>query len=192
MLARSGVAAWGAFGVLSCLAPGMPAAAGNAPTTTVAIERNGEVFEIEATSRVRAGVDVAWAVLTDYEGYVNFVPGMTHSLRLGERPLLIEQRGEFGVLFFRKQVYATLEVEQDEPAEIRFRALAGNMGRLDTRIRLRVDGDHVVLAYQSVIEPDFWVPPVIGTPIVRAAIHRKLDAVAGEIERRAGDMNAGQ
>ncbi len=192
MLPRSGVAVWGAFGVLSCLTSGMPAVAQDPETTTVAVERKGDVFEVEAASRVPAGGDVAWAVLTDYEGYVNFVPGMTQSLRLGERPLRIEQRGEFGVLFFRKRVYATLEVEENAPAEIRFRALEGNMRILDTRVRLRADGDYVVVVYQSVIEPDFWVPPVIGTTIVRAAIQRKLDAVATEIERRARDMNSVQ
>lgn len=189
MLPRSGVAAWGALGVLSCLTPGMPAFPQDTAATTVAVERNGEVFEIEALSRVRAGIEVAWAVLTDYEGYVYFVPGMTQSRRLGAQPLRIDQRGEFGVLFFRKQVYSTLEVEENAPAEIRFRALAGNLRRITTRVRLQVEGDHVVVAYHSVIEPDFWVPPVIGTPLVRAAIRRKLDAVAGEIERRARDMN---
>ncbi len=191
MVSRPGVAAWAAFLMLSCLGPGIGSAREPA-TTTVFVERNGDVFEVEAASRVRAGTDAAWAVLTDYEGYVYFVPGMTQSRRLGKLPLRIEQRGEFGVLFFRKQVYSTLEVEENAPAEIRFRALAGNLRTLDTHVQLRVDGDHVVVDYRSVIEPDFWVPPVIGTPIVRAAIHRKLDAVANEIERRATDMNASQ
>lgn len=192
MLPRSGIAAWGAFCFLCCLAPGMHAAAQGPATTTVVVERNGEVFEIEAVSRVRAGSDVAWAVLTDYDGYVYFVPGMTQSRRLGGQPLRIDQRGEFGVLFFRKQVYSTLEVEENAPAEIRFHALSGNLRKLDTDVRLHVDGEHVVVAYQSVIEPDFWVPPLIGTPIVRAAIRRKLDAVANEIERRAREVSAGR
>lgn len=190
MSPRSGVAALGVFGVISFLASGTLAAAQGLATTTVVVERNGDVFEIEAASRVYAGRDAAWAVLTDYEGYIYFVPGMTQSRRLGGQPLRIDQHGEFGVLFFRKQVYSTLEVEENAPTEIRFHALAGNLRKLDTHVRLQVDGDHIVVAYQSVIEPDFWVPPVIGTPIVRAAIHRKLDAVANEIVRRARDMNA--
>jgi hypothetical protein len=189
MLSRPGVAAWAAFLIMSCLGWGIGAAQEPA-TTTVVVERNGGVFEVEAVSRVHAGTDTAWAVLTDYEGYVYFVPGMTLSRLLGKQPLRIDQRGEFGVLFFRKQVYSTLEVEESAPAEIHFRALAGNLRTLDTHVRLRVDGEHVVVAYESVIEPDFWVPPLIGTPIVRAAIRRKLDAVANEIERRAKDVSA--
>ena len=152
MLPRSGVAAFGVLGVVSCLASGMLAAAQGATTTTVVVERIGEVFEIEAASRVYADRDTAWAVLTDYEGYIYFVPGMTQSRRLGGQPLRIDQRGEFGVLFFRKQVYSTLEVEENAPTEIRFHALAGNLRKLDTHVQLRVDGDHIVVAYQSVIE----------------------------------------
>ena len=47
------------------------------------------------------------------------------------------------------------------------------------------DGDTIVLIYRSTIEPDFWVPPLIGSSILRAGIRRKLISVSAEIERRA-------
>ena len=46
-------------------------------------------------------------------------------------------------------------------------------------------GDTIVLKYRSTIEPEFWVPPLIGTSILRAGIRRKLISVSDEIERRA-------
>ncbi len=149
------------------------------------VSRSEDVFTIEAVSRVSAGRDQAWAVLTDYSGYVHFVPGMTLSRRVSDQPLLVEQHGEFGVLFFRKRVYATLEVTETFPSSIYFRSLEGNLRTLETRVDIAGDSDQVVVTYQSIIEPDFWVPPVIGTAIVRAAIRRKLDAVANEISWRA-------
>jgi len=192
MLPRPGHAAWGLAGFLCCFLPTLADAAQEATNTTVNVQRNGQVFEIQSVSRVLAGADVAWTVLTDYEGYVNFVPGMTQSRRLDGQPIRIEQRGEFGVLFIRMAVNVTLEVVEDPLSEIRFRALEGNVRSLNTTVKLRSDGAHVVVIYQSVIEPDFWVPPLIGTPLMRAAIRRKLEAVANEIERRATDMKAGQ
>ena len=186
MLLRRVVALCGLCCCLVCAAPVVCVAAGDDRVrTTVNVSRSGPVFEVEALSRVSADVDTAWAVLTDYSGYKDFVPGMTLSRRVSDDPLLVEQHGEFGLLFFSKQVDALLEVVENPPSKLYFRSLQGNLRRLETSIDIRGEGDQVVIAYRSVIEPDFWVPPLIGTPIVRAAIRRKLNAVAAEIERRA-------
>lgn len=186
MLSRPIVALWGLLCSIYCAWPVALAADDDGQSsTTVVVSRNGPVFKIESFSTVYAGHDIAWAVLTDYGGYVNFVPGMTVSRRVSDKPLRIEQRGEFGILFFRKQVHATLEVVESPPSSIYFRSLEGNLRTLETMVAIHSDGGKVVITYRSVIEPDFWVPPVIGTPIVRAAIRRKLGAVAEEIERRA-------
>jgi carbon monoxide dehydrogenase subunit G len=152
---------------------------------TVTVVRDGGVFEIDAQSRIVADREVAWAVLTDYEGYAEFVPGMISSRRLSEQPLRIEQHGEFGILFLIKHVYSTLDVNEDPPSAVRFHAIGGNLRRLETQVSIFQDGDTIVLTYRSTIEPDFWVPPLIGTSIVRAGIRRKLISVSNEIERRA-------
>ncbi len=153
--------------------------------TTVEVTRSGKIFIIEAVSRIDAGRDEAWAVLTDYAGYVHFVPGMTVSRRLSDEPLRIEQHGKFGVMFFNKDVYAMLEVTETPSARIYFHSLEGNLRTLETQVDIDVDGDRVVVTYRSIIEPDFWVPPLIGTALIRTAIRRRLEAVADEVIWRA-------
>lgn len=153
--------------------------------TTVEVSRSGKIFIIEAASRIDAGRDDAWAVLTDYGGYVHFVPGMTVSRRLSDEPLRIEQHGKFGVMFFKKDVYAMLEVTETPPGKIYFHSLEGNLRTLETQVDIDLDGDHVVVTYRSIIEPDFWVPPLIGTALIRTAIRRRLEAVADEVIWRA-------
>lgn len=186
MFPRRVIALCGLFFWLVCAAPVANVAAGDdRPRTTVRVSRSGPVFEIEAISRVSANIATAWAVLTDYSGYKDFVPGMTLSRRVSDHPLLVEQRGEFGLFFFSKKVVALLEVVENPPSKLYFRSLQGNLRRLETSIDIRGDNDQAVITYHSIIEPDFWVPPLIGTSIVRAVIRRKLDAVAAEIERRA-------
>ena len=185
MLFRPVAAVWGIFGCLLCVLSIVIAAADESPDTVVTVLRSDQVFRIESVSRIVAGRDVAWTVLTDYDGYIHFVPGMTESRQVSDQPLRIEQRGEFGVLFFKKAVHATLEVVENPRSDIHFRSLEGNLRTLETDVNIRDDGDQVVVTYRSVIEPDFWVPPLIGTPIVRVAIRKKLAAVAEEIERRA-------
>jgi len=153
--------------------------------TTVTVVRDGGVFEIEAQSHIVADREIAWAVLTDYDGYADFVPGMTSSQRVGEYPLRIEQHGEFGILFLIKHIFSTLDVREEPPSTIRFHAIEGNLRRLETQVDIAQDGDTIVLIYRSTIEPDFWVPPLIGSSILRAGIRRKLISVSAEIERRA-------
>lgn len=153
--------------------------------TTVTVSRSGNVFEVTSQSRIHASREIAWAVLTGYDGYPDFVPGMKSSRYLSQDPLRIEQSGVFGVLFLRKRIQSTLDVQQLPMSEIRLVSVKGNLRKLHTNIRISVNDNQVVLDYHSVIEPDFWVPPFIGTPLVRAAIREKLTAVALEIEKRA-------
>ena len=176
------------FGLCCCLVlAGLIAFAddNDLTSTNVEVTRSNHIFIVEAVSRIDAGRDEAWAVLTDYGGYVHFVPGMTLSRRVSDEPLRIEQQGEFGVMFFNKHVYAVLEVTETPPSKIYFHSLEGNLRTLETQVDIDIDGDHVVVTYRSIIEPDFWVPPVIGTALFRAAIRRRLEAVAEEVIWRA-------
>ena len=185
MLSRPVAAVWGFCLFLVYVGVSAFADADEPFETTVEVSRSEEIFIIEAVSRIAAGRDEAWAVLTDYTGYVHFVPGMTVSRRVSDEPLRIEQHGEFGIMFFSKQVHATLEVTETPPSRIYFHSLEGNLRTLETQVDIDVDGDYVVLTYRSIIEPDFWVPPLIGTPIVRSFIRKRLEAVAEEVIWRA-------
>jgi hypothetical protein len=185
MLSRPVAAVWGFCCLLVCVGVFAVADADELTETTVEVSRSDEIFIIEAVSRIAAGREEAWAVLTDYTGYVHFVPGMTVSRRVSDEPLRIEQHGEFGVMFFNKNVYALLEVTETPPSRIYFHSLEGNLRTLETQVDVDVDGDQVVVTYRSIIEPDFWVPPLIGIPLVRAAIRKRLEAVAEEVIWRA-------
>ncbi|UCD67031.1 MAG: hypothetical protein JSW48_09100 [Betaproteobacteria bacterium] len=185
MLSRPVAAVFGLCGCLVCIGLLAFANADEPNETTVAVSRSGQIFLVEAVSRITAGRDEAWAVLTDYVGYVHFVPGMTLSRRVSDEPLRIEQQGKFGVMFFSKHVHAMLEVTETPPTRIYFHALEGNLRTLETQVDIDVDGDQVMVTYRSIIEPDFWVPPLIGTPLFRAAIRTRLEAVAQEVVWRA-------
>ena len=185
MLSRPVAAVWGLCCCLVCAGFFAFADTDEPYGTSVEVSRSEDIFIIEAVSRITAGRDEAWAVLTDYTGYVHFVPGMTVSRRVSDEPLRIEQHGEFGMMFFSKQVHATLEVTETPPSRIYFHSLEGNLRTLETRVDIDVDGEYVVLTYRSVIEPDFWIPPLIGTPIMRSFIRKRLEAVAEEVIWRA-------
>lgn len=160
------------------------AAAVAAADTDVTVNKVDDVFEVFAESRVAAPPALAWEVLTDYENFASFVPNLSLSRVVDRKPLRIEQHGQFGILFFRKDVHVILEVDERPRTRIAFRALSGDLRLLDTEVDVESSDIGAVIRYRSRITPDFWVPPLIGAPLVRSAMRNKLQAVAVEIERR--------
>lgn len=157
--------------------------------TEVSVLRTDDAFEVSARSEVAAAPALAWAVLTDYENFANFVPNLSLSRIVERQPLRIEQRGQFGILFFRREIRVTLEVDEHPHTRILFHAVSGDLRLLDTEVDVESADTGAVIRYRSRIIPDFWVPPLIGAPLVRSSMRRKLQAVAVEIERRAaGNM----
>ena len=153
--------------------------------TNVSVAKRGDVFIVDANSTVASNRATAWRVLTDYEGYPSFVPNLSLSRLVSLDPRRVEQRGEFGILFFTKEIFATFDIQEWPRSKIRFRALEGNVKMLETEVTMEGEDRNLTIRYRSVIEPDFWVPPLIGAPILRSSIRGKLQAVAEEIERRA-------
>ncbi len=172
-------------GVLGAVWIACLAAPAQAADTEVEVSKDGSVFTVIAVSRVAAPPDAAWAVLVDYEAYPDFVPNLSLSRITRREPLRVEQRGSFGVLFFRREVHTELEIDERPRAGIHFRALSGDLRRLDTELAIEPAGEGAAIRYLSRIEPDFWVPPLITAPLLKSSIRRKLQAVAVEIERRA-------
>jgi hypothetical protein len=155
-----------------------------AARTEVAVSRTGDIYSVEASSEVEADRDTVWQVLTDYEGYPRFVPGLRRSSVTGTNPLRVEQLGDFGILFFKRGIAVTLLVEEQAVSRIVFRAVSGDLKQLKTTVTIEGEGLRQRLQYQSFIEPAFWMPPLIGTSLIRIAIGGKLEAVAEEMERR--------
>jgi ribosome-associated toxin RatA of RatAB toxin-antitoxin module len=173
-----------ALAVLACAVLSLPFAARGAQTV-VSVSKNGETYFVVAHSSLAADRDTVWRVLTDYEAYPAFVPNLSLSRLVNLDPRQVEQKGEFGILFFRRQVHATLEIEEWPRSRILFRSVEGNLRSLETKLTIESEGAHMTISYESKIVPDFWLPPLIGGAILRAAIREKLQAVAEEIEGRA-------
>ncbi len=159
-----------------------------AAQTVVTASKSGETYSVAARSTVSADRNTIWRVLTDFEGYPAFVPDLSLSRLVNLDPRRVEQKGEFGFLFFSREIHATLEIEELPPSRILFRSVEGNIKSLETELTIEDGGATMTISYESKIVPGFWLPPLIGASIMRSAIRVKLQAVAEEIERRAGTV----
>lgn len=160
--------------------------------TTLEVGRASGVFHVHVATAVAVDVATAWQVLTDYDHLAEFVPDM-HSSRLVSgpgRPRLLRQEGDAGVLVFRRRIEVVLELDEQAPSRLAFRAVGGNMRRMQGEWRVHAADAGVDLEYEAQIEPAFWVPPLIGTALMRGNVRRQVDGVVREmLKRHAADRH---
>jgi carbon monoxide dehydrogenase subunit G len=162
-------------------------AAWGADDLAVDVDRNGSSFAIRAAATVAAPVSLVWDVLTDYNNLSRFIPGMSRSmvqLRVANR-VLVEQKGAARFLLFSYPIEVLLEVQEAPRDWIASRAVGGNLKRMNGRYDLHPQGANLRLSYSGVMEPEFELPPVIGTLAVRGMVEEQFAAMVAEIERRA-------
>lgn len=152
----------------------------------VHVERQGGTFHIEASAEFEGGVEQTWQVLADYDRLADFVPGI-HASRAVTRDksrVMIEQKGEAALLFFSFPIEVRLAVEEYPYRRMTFRAVAGNFREMHNTYYVEVRQGRIRLLYSGRMTPDFPVPPVIGTLMLKRTVERQFSAMVDEIIRR--------
>jgi len=153
----------------------------------VEARRDGDAVVVQARARVRADVGTAWAVLTAYDRYAEFIPDLKSSeilARAGDT-LIVHQKGEVGFFLFHFPMEVTFSVTEQPPTGINSRAISGTFKEMTSAYTLAQDEDSVHLTYSGRLVPDFRLPPLIGTAAVKAAVEKQFGALVKEIQRRA-------
>src|SRR5712671_3799273 len=112
--------------VLACAAV-LSAEAAIAQTLALETYRRGDAVTVYAEVELDVDPKVAWDVLSDYDHLAQFIPDMSVSRvvsRTGDTAL-VEQKGEFGILFFRQPIDLTLEIVETPRRTIVARAVGG-------------------------------------------------------------------
>ncbi|HYL17239.1 MAG TPA: SRPBCC family protein [Burkholderiales bacterium] len=158
----------------------------------VEARRDGDAVMVEARARVRADVETAWDVLTDYDRYAEFIPDLKSSeilARVGDTAI-VHQKGEAGFFLFHFPVEVTLSVTERPPTGISSRAISGTFKEMTGAYTLAQDDGGVRLTYSGRLVPEFRLPPLIGTAAVKVAVERQFGALVKEIQRRAAVLHA--
>jgi carbon monoxide dehydrogenase subunit G len=174
--------------IASCALLAAQSTARSAAAQEIAVEiaREGEFIAVRASAELKANPRIAWEVLTDYDHLAEFIPDIRSSRIVQRNPdgLLVEQKGEFGFFFFRQPIEVTMAVSEQPPRRIFARAVAGNMKDMEGSYELQATEAGVRLGYSGRFVPGFFVPPLIGMPLVRRSLERRFRAMVEEIERR--------
>ncbi len=164
----------------------------------VDIQEDGRVYRIRMAFDVPATVDQIKSVLTDFTHPSRLSPAVTERQVLGHQDGVVRVRTEFRdcVVFFCKTMMLIHDVTvsaNDVRAEVVEEGSDFRHGFLRWSIEeVGTAGSHVV--FEAVMEPDFFVPPIIGGFLVRNALRKQVLRTAenlvkeAPLEPRAGDL----
>jgi hypothetical protein len=162
------------------------ARAAAAPDPEVRIERRGDAYAVSARLAVDVDRSIAWEVITDYDRLRNFVPDMDESRivsRPGE-PTLVRQSGAWNLLGYRVPVQIVAQIDEQPMHSVRFHSVSGNVRVENGEWSIAEQGGGVTITYRVECTPDFWVPPILGTVLIRRDVRAKLERVAQEMLKR--------
>lgn len=153
---------------------------------TVQVTRQESAFQVEAELLVAVDQRVAWEVLTDYNSLASFVPGMRSSRIVSApgEPLLLEQKGKSGFLWFRVPIEVVSRIEEVPFGAVRFQSVGGNLTNKRGEWALQQHDHATRVSYRANITPGFLLPPLIGPAIVGRDVRIMVESVAREMLRR--------
>jgi carbon monoxide dehydrogenase subunit G len=172
----------------------VPCASGAAPPLSLETYRRGDAVTVFAEVELDVDPAVAWGVLSDYDHFAQFIPDMSESrvvFRSGDTAI-VEQKGEFGFLFFRQPIEIRLEIVETPRRTIVARSVSGSFREMSGRYDLEDLGRRVRISYAGRFVPAFPLPPFLGIVAVRHTAATQLAALVEEIGRRDARAKAGR
>lgn len=156
-----------------------------AAEVSVNTTRSGQTLQVEASAEFEGSLSRAWQVLTDYARFPTFVPDL-HVSRIISRDrdtALVEQKGAARLLFWSYPMDVRLAVTEYPYERVESRSVAGNFREMRNTYRLEMRHGHVYLHYSGRMIPDFDVPPLIGTWVLKHNVESTFRALVNEMER---------
>jgi len=160
----------------------------HSPAAEVAVQvtRYGDALAIEASADFEGTIAQTWQVLTDYDRMHEFIPNLQVSrvIERGRGGITVEHKGEARLLILSYPIEVRLVINEFPPGRVVSRAVAGNFREMSGVYLLEAQQGRVRLRYSGRMTPDFFVPPFIGTWILRHHVQETFGALVDEIIRR--------
>ena len=159
-----------------------------ASDVTVKVEHKDEVYGVRGRFETTVPVQVAWAVLTDYEGIPRFVNSMKQSQVVARdgSGLRLRQVATVGVFPARKTSRILLQVQEREPHRIQFHDVSRqDFHQYEGAWELAADSARITVSYTLDARPRSPILHVFGRSMMSHAAQDLLKQVRAEMERRA-------
>ncbi|TMH05290.1 MAG: cyclase/dehydrase [Betaproteobacteria bacterium] len=148
---------------------------------------SGTVYEIHTSGFVQATPQQVWKVLTDYNRMHEFVPNLRLSRLLSRNgtEAVVEERGSLGFLFLTQDVRLVVKVLETPFSAIDITLVEGDMKQYSSHWEIAPATENGAsgtrITYSGSMMPNFFVPPFLGTVLIRRDVKNMVDAVIAEI-----------
>jgi hypothetical protein len=182
--------------VAAVAALGATAFAAVATIDELEVTRKRGRYSLAAEARLAAMPEAVFAVLTDFDdnGYARISRAYKESRYLPPAPdgtPLVYTRMEGCLLWHCVTLERTERLETKKPYYIKSVALpeASNFKHAESEWVLEPDGDGTLMTYRVVMEPDFFVPPIIGSWYLKRTLSQSGLRALTRIERLARELD---
>ncbi len=136
---------------------------------------------------VKATIENVRRVITDYQNLSDLDPSINKVEILESTDDDIDRvRTHIHecILLFCKNIIRTEDIRIDEKGNLYAQIVKemSDMKSGESRWEFRESDDKVEIKFNSVLEPDFWIPPLIGTGIFKANLRDHLRLTASNLE----------
>lgn len=162
---------------------------------TIKIEHDDGVYRLVSTAYLAAPREAIFEVLTDYERFGRISStykdyGFMEPAADGTPIIYTTMQG--CVLFFCVTMRRVERMEVEAPSSIRSDTLPGQsdfkLGISEWTLEPEAGG--TAMTYRLTIEPDFWIPPLIGPWVLKQRLERGGTGAVNRIERLAREAAA--
>ncbi len=134
--------------------------------------------------------DKVWRIMTDYEGLPRVSKIITESRVLKQEDANRHRIGvtlKACILFFCKTIKRVVDIEAKPPTEITVTEDPANrhIRYAVERWQVQAEDNRTRLHYTAEVEPNFFIPPLIGPPVVKYFLRREIQLTAIEVEALA-------
>lgn len=152
-------------------------------------------FFISVDSRLDIPAKSAFKILTDYENITILSPKIINSRVISSKKTTTVVRTVVRgcVLFFCKKMTntQTTTIGQNRIESVTIPEMSDFLyGKMEWTIRK--DGEKTIINYKAEIEPDFFIPPLIGSYFITSSMKEEAETLAKRIEEVANESQTNQ
>ncbi|MGB7933766.1 MAG: SRPBCC family protein [Gammaproteobacteria bacterium] len=143
------------------------------------VDQRADVYEIRVEMEVDAPAEAVRAVLTDYANLDRLNASITTSKVVGtshDGAVRVLTRFKNCVLFFCMDIQKVEDVTEDDQGRILVAMVPGssNFRSGHASWEVRSTGNRSRVIHYAKLEPDLWIPPWIGTAILKNTLRQEI------------------
>lgn len=157
---------------------------------SVKVSRSGKIYSMAAQVYIDAPLPDVYRVLTDYN-HLTRISGIIRKSHLVRRvdaqTAIVYTESRACVLFFCHTVRETQRVTENPPNDIHSEAIPAesNVKLAASTWHLQSEGSGTLMQWSLSIEPEFWIPPLIGPALMEGELRAEGEYSARGIEKLA-------